>query len=43
MRWGLFWHVFTIEARKQMIYRADFWLSAFVGLIAVIVIPYFLC
>ena len=38
----LFWHVFTTEARRQMSYRADFWLSTFVGLIAGIVIPYFL-
>ncbi len=42
MRPSLFWHVFTMEARKQMSYRADFWLSTFVGLIAGIVIPYFL-
>ncbi len=38
----LFWHVFATEARRQMSYRADFWLSTFVGLIAGIVIPYFL-
>ena len=42
MRWTLFWHVFSMEARKQMSYRADFWLSAFVGLIGGIAIPYFL-
>ncbi len=42
MRIRLFLHVFTTEARRMMSYRVDFWLNAVVGLIAGIVIPYFL-
>ncbi len=42
MRLILFWNIFTIEARKQMSYRVDFWLNTVVGLVAGIVIPYFL-
>ena len=38
----LFFHIVTTEARKLMSYRADFWLSSIVGLVAGIVIPYFL-
>jgi len=38
----LFLDVFTTEARRQMAYRADFWIGAIGGLIAGIGIPYFL-
>jgi len=33
MRLGLFWHIFTMEARKRMSYRADFWINSVVGIL----------
>lgn len=34
MSLGLFWHVFSIEARKLMSYRFDFWLNTMAGSLA---------
>ena len=42
MRPRLFLVVVSAEARRLMSYRVDFWLSSLVGLVAGIVIPYFL-
>jgi ABC-2 type transport system permease protein len=36
----LFWHVFSIEARKLMSYRVDFWINTLVGSIAQFVLVY---
>ena len=33
MRPRLFWNVFTIEARKRMSYRADFWINSVAGIL----------
>lgn len=38
----VFWQIVTIEARKRMSYRADFWLSAVVGMVAQIGIAAFI-
>jgi len=38
----LFWHVFSIEARKLMSYRFDFWVNTLVGSLAQFVLVYFL-
>lgn len=37
----LFWQIVALEARKRMSYRADFWLKAFGGLGAMVLISYF--
>ena len=31
MKQGLFWSIASVEARKRMSYRADFWINAVVG------------
>ncbi len=42
MRAGLFTRVVSLEARKQMSYRVDFWINAVMGFVAELTIAYFL-
>ena len=42
MRAGLFTRVVSLEARKQMSYRVDFWINAVMGFVAELTIAYYL-
>jgi ABC-2 type transport system permease protein len=42
MRAGLFWTILTLEARKRMSYRADFWINSIVGLLVTLSFFWFL-
>jgi ABC-2 type transport system permease protein len=33
MKGGVYWHIFTAEARKRMSYRADFWMNSVAGIL----------
>ncbi|MBI4616226.1 MAG: ABC-2 family transporter protein [Planctomycetes bacterium] len=42
MKAALFWHATSVEARKRLTYRADFWVNALAGFAAQLGIAYFL-
>ena len=42
MRPRLFGNIFLIESKRQMSYRADFWVAMVGGLLAGVVLPYFM-
>lgn len=42
MRPGLFWNIFTVEARKRMSYRADFWINSIAGILVNVSVFWFL-
>ena len=42
MRTQLFWNVFSVEVRKRMSYRADFWINSGVGILVSLSVFWFL-
>jgi ABC-type uncharacterized transport system permease subunit len=42
MRKRLLWNVFSVEVRKRMSYRADFWMNSIVGILVQISVYWFL-
>lgn len=42
MRLGLFWQVFSLELRKQMSYRVDFWVNSLFAFVAAMGVMYYL-
>jgi ABC-2 type transport system permease protein len=42
MRFRVYWQVFTVEVRKRMSYRADFWISSIAGILVQVSFFWFL-